>query len=223
MGFLVSFLKGRDGLFDRLRAWCARAWWPARLVAGRRFRLRALPRFRGYRGQAVFGHRCGIFGTMTFVLGDEASAGLVTVGDRFVAEHGCTLAPRGGTITLGEDCFLGDGVILQSYVGTSIRIGNHVMIAKGCGVYASNHGHASLALPMKAQGETGKGIVIGDDVWIGANAVVLDGTRIGKGAILGAGAVVTRDVPPFTMVGGVPAVQIALRTGTAPECALQQP
>lgn len=210
-GLLARLLKERDALFDRLRGWVARAWWPGRISAGRRLRMRALPRFREYRGRARFGDRCGIYGTMTFVLGDPRSAGLVTVGDRFVADDNCTLAPRGGTITIGANCFLGEGVILQAFSGSAITVGDHVMMAKGCGLFASNHAHGSVSVPMKTQGETGKGIVIEDDVWLGANVIVLDGIRVGKGAILGAGSVVTRDVAPFAVVGGVPAVQRATR------------
>lgn len=211
MSLLVKLLKARDDLFDGLRGWVARAWWPGRISAGRRLRMRALPRFRNYRGRAVFGDRCGIFGTLTFELGSPGGEGLLKVGDRFVAEDNCTLSPRGGVITLGDHCSLGEGVILQAHHGSAISIGDHVMIAKGCGVFASNHVHASTLLPMRQQGETGKGVVIEDDVWIGANVIVLDGIRVGKGAILGAGSVITRDVAPFAVVGGVPAVQRASR------------
>jgi acetyltransferase-like isoleucine patch superfamily enzyme len=211
MELLIILLKSRDNLGDTVRGWWARVWWPSLIHAGGRFRLRAMPRFRAYFGKAVFGRRCRVFGTMTFVLGDRKQPGTIIVGDQMVAEAGCTLAPRGGAIEIGRDCFLGNDVILQAYQGSTIRIGDHVMIAKGCCLYASNHVHSATTRPMKEQGETGKGIVIEDDVWFGANVIVLDGVKVCKGAILGAGSVVTRDVPPLAIVGGVPAVQIMAR------------
>jgi acetyltransferase-like isoleucine patch superfamily enzyme len=70
---------------------------------------------------------------------------------------------------------------------------------------AVNHVYQDPTRPMVEQGVTAEGIVIEDDVWIGAGAIVTDGVRIGKGAVVAAGAVVTKDVPPHTVVGGVPA------------------
>jgi len=228
MDILTGILRARDSLFDNLRGRLARLWWPSLIVAGSRFRMRALPRFRGYRGRARFGRRCRIFGTMTFTLGDSEHEGNLTVGDRLVAEDGCILAPRGGAIAIGADCFLGPGVIIQACAGSQIRIGDQVMIAKGCGLYASNHGHGSVDLPMVEQGETGKGIDLEDDVWLGAHVLILDGVRVGRGAILAAGCVVTRDVPPYAIVGGVPAVQLGSRLprtadGNAADPALKGP
>jgi acetyltransferase-like isoleucine patch superfamily enzyme len=67
--------------------------------------------------------------------------------------------------------------------------------------------------PFVDQGITAQGIVVEDDVWLGAGAVLTDGVRVGKGAVVAAGAVVTRDVPPHTVVGGVPARPIKNITG----------
>jgi acetyltransferase-like isoleucine patch superfamily enzyme len=64
---------------------------------------------------------------------------------------------------------------------------------------------AGVDIPMKEQGVTQKGVVIEDDCWIAANSVILDGVRIGRGSVVAAGAVVSRDVPPFSIVAGVPA------------------
>ncbi|MGB7117605.1 MAG: acyltransferase, partial [Anaerolineales bacterium] len=70
---------------------------------------------------------------------------------------------------------------------------------------AVNHVFDDPKRPFFKQGITAAGIVIEDDVWLGANAVVTDGVRIGEGAVVAAGAVVTKDVPPHTVVAGVPA------------------
>mgnify|MGYP006290995603 FL=1 len=72
-------------------------------------------------------------------------------------------------------------------------------------VIAVNHVFDDPDRPFVAQGITAKGIVIEDDVWIGAQAVITDGVHVGKGAVVAAGAVVTKDVAPHTVVGGVPA------------------
>ncbi|HNU03478.1 MAG TPA: DapH/DapD/GlmU-related protein, partial [Anaerolineae bacterium] len=70
---------------------------------------------------------------------------------------------------------------------------------------AVNHVYDDPTRPMADQGITAQGIVVEDDVWIGAGAIITDGVRVGRGAVVAAGAVVTGDVPPHTVVGGVPA------------------
>ena len=101
-----------------------------------------------------------------------------TVGKRVFINSGCRFQDQGG-ITIGDDVLLGHNVVLAT-------LNHDPVVAR----------RASM-LPAP--------IVIGDKVWIGANATVLPGVTIGKGAIVAAGAVVHRDVPPFTVVGGVPA------------------
>jgi acetyltransferase-like isoleucine patch superfamily enzyme len=70
---------------------------------------------------------------------------------------------------------------------------------------AVNHVYTDPTRPMIDQGITAEGIVVEDDVWIGAGAIITDGVHIGKGAVVAAGAVVTKDVPAHTVVGGIPA------------------
>jgi acetyltransferase-like isoleucine patch superfamily enzyme len=100
-----------------------------------------------------------------------------------------------------------------AYVGCSglIRIGNNVMISPRVSLYAENHVIAGINIPMKEQGVTQKGIVIEDDCWIAANSIILDGVTVGRGSVVAAGAVVTRDVPPYSVVAGVPATIIKSR------------
>ncbi|NJM72477.1 MAG: acyltransferase [Scytonema sp. RU_4_4] len=85
------------------------------------------------------------------------------------------------------------------------------MIASHTGIYANNHNFADLTRPMKSQGVTSKGIVIENDCWLGTGVKVLDGVRIGCGSVIGAGAVVTKDIPPYSIAVGVPARVIAQR------------
>jgi len=213
MGLLLRSFKGRDLILDLARGLFARLCWPGILRAGSRFRLRRMPLFRGYLGYAEFGKHCSVFGEITIVLGDEANQGVVSIGDFFVAEAGATLAPRGGRIVIGSRCFLGPGVILQSLAGSAITLGDDVMVAGRSALYASNHTFLNPDLPMKAQRESGQGITVGSDVWIGTQVTILDGVHIGQGAIIAAGAVVTQDVAPGTIVGGIPARQIGIRPG----------
>lgn len=91
-----------------------------------------------------------------------------------------------------------------------IVIGEGTRIATRASLFAFDHG-LDPALAIRAQPVRSRGITIGRDVWIGANATVTDGVSIGDGAVVGAGAVVTHDVPPFAIVGGVPARVIGKR------------
>jgi len=86
-----------------------------------------------------------------------------------------------------------------------ITIGDRVYTAPLVQILAVNHVFDDPTRPMIEQGITAEGIVIEDDVWIGAGAIITDGVRVGRGAVIAAGAVVTQDVPPHTVVGGVPA------------------
>lgn len=114
-----------------------------------------------------------------------------------------------GHVTLGDDCFVGVYTVLNGQGG--ITIGNDVLIGGHCHLVAGNHAFASRAVPINRQAFNSKGIVLEDDVWLGAGVKVLDGVRIGQGAIVSAGSVVTKDVEPYSIVGGVPAKLIRMR------------
>jgi acetyltransferase-like isoleucine patch superfamily enzyme len=109
----------------------------------------------------------------------------------------------------GEGLSLGDNSNIgpYSWIGCSgyIKIGKNVMMGPRVSLLAENHNFDRTDIPMKEQGVHRKGIVIEDDVWLGANSCVLDGVTIGTGSVIATGAVVTKDVPPFSVVGGVPA------------------
>lgn len=111
-------------------------------------------------------------------------------------------------VTLGDSTFIGFGCELD--VALELQIGAHVLIAPGCFITDHGHPHARGVL-MDTQGRECKRVCIGDDVWLGAHAVVLPGVTIGDGAIVGAGAVVTRDVAANAIVAGVPARPIGQR------------
>jgi acetyltransferase-like isoleucine patch superfamily enzyme len=116
-----------------------------------------------------------------------------------------------GRLTVGPNTYVQSGCILKAFAG-NITIGANCMIADHCALTPYQHSFADIHRPMREQALTSRGdIVIEDDVWLGLNACVMDGVTIGQGAIVGAGAVVTKDVPPYAIVGGVPARVIRLR------------
>ncbi len=111
-------------------------------------------------------------------------------------------------INLGSFVRINENTFFQG----NVNIGNHVMIAPNVSVYSKTHKYDDLNTPMVLSGETPtKTVVIEDDVWIGINTVILPGIRIGKGAIVGANSVVTKNVEPYSIVGGVPAKFIRKR------------
>ena len=122
--------------------------------------------------------------------------------------------PYGGCrqIRIGADTFLNVDVAF-TVVYDGVRIGARVQI--GPRVAFETMGHGLDYVPGKGRGRTSAPIVVEDEVWIGANAVILEGVTIGRGAVVAAGAVVHRDVPPYWLVGGVPARPI--RALTPPE------
>lgn len=116
-----------------------------------------------------------------------------------------------------KNIFLGDNIFINFYSGlfasdSTITIGNCVMIGPYTRIFTQNHRYDDPDTPMFQQGYDSKPVIIEDDVWIGANCTILPGVRIGKGSVIGAGAVVTKDIPAFSVAGGVPAKVIKKRT-----------
>ena len=100
----------------------------------------------------------------------------------------------------------GSGIGAYSIIPSDVVIGENVMMGQECLMYTQNHQFSDTAIPMCKQGmQDPQQIVIGNDVWIGARVVILPGVHVGNGAIIGAGAVVTKDIPPFEIWGGNPA------------------
>jgi galactoside O-acetyltransferase len=93
----------------------------------------------------------------------------------------------------------------RSKYGLLIEIGNDVLIGPNVVFRASNHNYNDKNTLIRLQGHTGGRIVIEDDVWIASNVVILPNVRVGKGAVIAAGAVVNKDVPSYSLAGGVPA------------------
>jgi len=139
----------------------------------------------------------------------HACPGGITIGRDTLIMHNAELhvynfreLPNAG-IKIGEESLIGEFSIIRGQGG--VTIGDRVYTSPGTQIIAVNHVFDDPAKPFIDQGITAQGIIIEDDVWLGSNVVVTDGVRIGQGAVVAAGAVVTDDVPAHTIVGGVPA------------------
>ncbi len=141
----------------------------------------------------------------------------VTIGDDTLVMHGSILhvynfrGMKQSGITIGKHSLIGEYNVIRGQGG--VTIGDRVYTSPFVQIVAVNHVFDDPNVPFVDQGITAEGIVIEDDVWIGSGAVITDGVRIGRGAVVAGGAVVTRDVPPHTIVGGVPAKVIRAITG----------
>ena len=155
--------------------------------------------------------------------------------DVFVAPEAALIAEPHRDIVVGDACRIGAQVFVHGPVTLGPRVslnprvsidggrkgvtlGADVRVATGAVLYAFDHGLAADQ-PVRAQPVRSQGIVVGDDVWIGANAGITDGVAVGDHAVVAMGAVVTRDVPPYAIVAGVPARVIGDRrtwTGDPP-------
>ncbi len=124
-----------------------------------------------------------------------------SLGTKSVIESYCCINNAVGDVLIGNHTRIG---IHNTIIGP-VTIGNHVNLAQGITVTALNHNFIDTTLRIDEQGISTNPVVIGDDVWIGANAVILPGVTIGRHVVVAAGAVVTKDVPDNCVVGGIPA------------------
>ena len=159
-----------------------------------------------HRKNIALGDRCIVRDNAILHADRNAQYG-ISLGKGCVLDYGALLRSGGGGIELGNEC----SVNYNSMLLGKIRIGNHVRIAGHCSIVGVNHNFSDPDIPIKDQGLTYQGIVIEDDVWLGAHVVVTDGVTIGKGSVVGAGAVVNRDIPPYSVAVGVPAKVIRNR------------
>ena len=117
-----------------------------------------------------------------------------------------------GQITIGDHTIIGPYCFLS---GSSIQIGAQCLIAPQVGIFANNHEFSDPLRYIRQQGHTYKGVVIEDDCWVGTGAKILDGVHIGRGSVIGAGAVVSKSLPPYSIAVGVPAKVVGTRQETS--------
>lgn len=192
-------------IIDEIQAWLVTfvSFLPGRIGNGMRrlwFRSRFLDSDRPYIGLG-----CEFISPNTITF-----RGMVSIGKNsfFTAE--------GGSIVVGNNTAFNMNVHINASVGGEIKIGECCRVGPNVVMRTASHKYDNPAIQILQQGHAISDISIDDDVWIGANAVILGGVHIGSGAVVGAGAVVTKDVPSMAIVGGVPAKVIKFRSmGTA--------
>lgn len=138
---------------------------------------------------------------------------LIRIGARTVIDAFVKIKPAGGTgdVVIGAECAINSGTVI--YSGNGVRIGDAVAVAANCTFAPTNHAVADRGRRIRDQGfqPSKGGIVVEDDVWIGANVVLLDGAIVRKGAVVAAGAVVRGEVEAYAIYAGAPARKIGER------------
>ena len=145
------------------------------------------------------------------------SRGQISIGKNSSLDRGVILRAYGGSIRIGSDCNINPYSVI--YGGGGLVIGNGVQVAAHVVIVPSNHVFSDPNKFIYEQGLSCLGIVIEDDVWIGAGVRILDGVVIRKGSVVGAGSVVTKSTEPYAIVVGVPARKISSRIDSEHACA----
>ncbi|WP_275983381.1 acyltransferase [Chroococcidiopsis sp. CCMEE 29] len=205
------------GYFGRI------ATWLATLFAPPYYERRRLARYnsKGYIAPSATIHHprlqlsANVFISDRVVIFQDRNGGSVALADRVhLYQDVCIQTGDGGSLEIGSDTHIQPRCQLSAYKAP-IQIGRGVQIAPNCAFYPYDHGVAPSELIMKQPLQTKGGIVIDDDAWLGFGVIVLDGVRIGKGAVVGAGAVVTHNVPDGAIAVGVPARVVNMRSNLA--------
>jgi acetyltransferase-like isoleucine patch superfamily enzyme len=123
------------------------------------------------------------------------------LGEYSVIEDFCTVNNGVGDVYIGDRSLIGMGNVI---IGP-VKIGNDVILAQNIVISGLNHGYEDVSIPPSMQKVTTKQIELADNIWIGANAVITAGVKIGKHCVIGAGSVVTKDIPDYCVVVGNPA------------------
>jgi acetyltransferase-like isoleucine patch superfamily enzyme len=133
----------------------------------------------------------------------------IVIGDSTLISSFVILRTHGGTIKIGNSCFINSFAAIYGH--GDLIIGNGVLIGPQVTIIPANYGFKDRNTPFRLQAGSLKGITIEDDVWIGAGVTILDGCKIGKGSVVGAGSVITKNVEPYSIVVGVPAKKLGTR------------
>lgn len=158
------------------------------------------PLFKSVEGKFKIDSGVTIYGFKNISLGEN----ITIMKNSYIYSH------DGGELIIGNNFILNTNSQLGASFG-KIVIGDNCSIASNCVLRASNHNFNNPNIPIREQGHSYGEIILEDDIWIGANCVVTANTKIGKGSVIGAGSVVTKDIEPYSIVGGVPAKLIKRR------------
>ncbi|MES2353049.1 MAG: acyltransferase [Pseudomonadota bacterium] len=171
--------------------------------------------------EAKYRTRANVHSSARFLRGGSvvnilADAGAISVGAHTIVRGELLTFGHGGKISIGDWCYIGEGSRIWS--AAEVIVGDRVLISHGVNVHDTNshpidatvrHMHSRQILtvghPRQIDTINSASVKIGNDVWIGFNAIVMKGVEIGEGSIVAAGSLVTADVPPRTVVGGNPA------------------
>lgn len=140
---------------------------------------------------------------------EALSKGGIEIGNNFSLGRNSIIECTGVIRELGEKLIIGQnvGIAANAFIAMrgKVEIGNDTIFGPGVSIHAENHNFKDLDKPIRLQGATRKGIKIGKNCWIGSKVIILDGVNIGDNVIIGAGAVVTKDIPDYAIAAGVPA------------------
>lgn len=118
----------------------------------------------------------------------------------------------GGNVTIGNNASFNHNVFIVGGSDLGVTIGSNVLIGPNVVIRSSDHIFADSKIPIREQGHIHGTIIIEDDVWLGANVVVTKNVKIGRGSVIGAGSVVTKNIPEYSIAVGVPAKVVGTRT-----------
>lgn len=131
---------------------------------------------------------------------------LIRIGNQTIVQQNFRFGNK-GKVQIGRNCRINENVYIQSAI-----VGDNVLIAPNVAILASTHNFGRTNVPIVEQGDSEiKSVLIEYDVWLGRNVIVLPGIKIGSGAIVGAGSIVTKNIPPYAIFAGVPAKMIRMR------------
>lgn len=174
--------------------------------------------FSGKGSKIQFGHKIKVgsgLNIMDFAQINALSYDGVEIGNNFTLGKYAIIECTGVLRNVGNSLIIGNNVGINHYCFIGVRgdivIGDNVIFGPRVNIFSENHNYKDLNIPIKNQGVTKDKTIIGNDVWIGANVSIMSGVTIGNGCIIAAGAVVTKDIPDFSIIGGVPAKIIKTR------------
>jgi acetyltransferase-like isoleucine patch superfamily enzyme len=135
--------------------------------------------------------------------------GRIELEDDVWLSRGSYIVAGQSEVVVGPMSYLGHRCLMYGHAG--IQVGRDVLLANDVQLICGNHTFARRDVPIRAQPPAGEPIVVEDDVWLGASAIVLGGVTVGQGSVVGAGAVVTHSLPPYSIARGVPARVVGVR------------
>lgn len=152
----------------------------------------------------------GIFEKYAWYIHDHVAPKTQMAKGKDIRIHPTASLRCGRNISLGENSHINQYCCIWASSNARIVMGDNLLMGPGAKIFSSNHGIKRNEL-MNSQQWKEKDVVIGNDVWVGANAVIVPGVTIGNGVVVAAGAVVTKDIPAYTIAAGVPAKPIKAR------------